>query len=83
MCVYVCVCVCVCVCMCVCVCKLPTHYSWTTVSLHKINVMKPPEECRLQSQKMTGKREIEREREVWCEKTKAGGEDRGKRKDRG
>ena len=41
------------------------------------------EECRLQSQKMTGKREIEREREVWCEKTKAGGEDRGKRKDRG
>ena len=36
-----------------------------------------------QSQKMTGKREIEREREVWCEKTKAGGEDRGKRKDRG
>ena len=54
-----------------------------TVSLHKINVMKPPEECRLQSQKMTGKREIEREREVWCEKTKAGGEDRGKRKDRG
>ena len=43
-----------------------------TVSLHKINVMKPPEECRLQSQKMTGKREIEREREVWCEKTKAG-----------
>ena len=60
---------------------LPTHhYSWTTVSLHKINVMKPPEEC---SQKMTGKREIEQEREVWCEKTKAGGEDRGKRKDRG
>ena len=43
----------------------------------------PPEECRLQSQKMTGKREIEREREVWCKKTKAGGEDRGKRKDRG
>ena len=75
---------CVCVCVCVCVCELPTHhYSWTTVSLHKINVMKPPEECSLQSQKMTGKREIEREREVWCEKTKAGGEDRGKRKDRG
>ena len=35
------------------------------------------------AKKMTGKREIEREREVWCEKTKAGGEDRGKRKDRG
>ena len=54
-------------------CELPTHhYSWTTVSLHKINVMKPPEECRLQSQIMTGKREIEREREVWCVKTKTG-----------
>ena len=44
-----------------CVCELPTHhYSWTTVSLHKINVMKPPEECRLQSQKMTGDRTGER-----------------------
>ena len=52
-------------CVCVlCVCELPTHhYSWTTVSLHKINVMKPPEECRLQSQTMTAKREIELERE--------------------
>ena len=48
------------------------------MSLHKINVMKPPEECRLQSQKMTGKREIEREREVWCEKTKAEGKTGGR-----
>ena len=30
------------------------------MSLHKINVMKPPEECRLQSQKMTGKNGRER-----------------------
>ena len=56
-------------CVCVCVCELPTHhYSWTTVSLHKINVMKPPEECRLQSQKndreegdRTGERGVVRE----------------------
>ena len=67
---------CVCVCVCVCV-------SCPLIIIHGHSEFTQDQRDEASRGKMTGKREIEREREVWCEKTKAGGEDRGKRKDRG